>query len=107
MSFVSHAISSSRYLRVWFWHIVFLYIYYGGVALQNFNWLIYKRIIPVHQFYLSLKVSLFLLNLDEIVKLIKMQNLLSNLDGVDLHLEFLIQNQIGVQPLPFTGMDSK
>ena len=36
-----------------------------------------------------------------------MQHLLTNLDGVDLHLEYLIKNQIGVLPLPFTGMDSK
>ena len=37
----------------------------------------------------------------------KMQYLLSSLDGVDLNLEYLIKNQIGVQPLPFVGMDSK
>jgi len=36
-----------------------------------------------------------------------MQYLLSSLDGVDLNLEYLIQNQVGVQPLPFVGMDSK
>jgi len=34
-----------------------------------------------------------------------MQHLLTNLDGVDLHLEYLIKNQIGVLPLPFVGMD--
>ena len=36
-----------------------------------------------------------------------MQSVISNLDGVDLHLEYLILNQIGVQSLPFVGMDSK
>ena len=36
-----------------------------------------------------------------------MQSVISNLDGVDLHLEYLVLNQIGVQSLPFVGMDSK
>ena len=35
-----------------------------------------------------------------------MQSVLSNLDGVDLQLELLIERQIGVDPLPFVGMDS-
>lgn len=37
----------------------------------------------------------------------RMQSVLSNLDGVDLQLEWLIERQIGVDPLPFVGMDSE
>ena len=37
----------------------------------------------------------------------RMQSVLSNLDGVDLQIELLIERQIGVDPLPFVGMDSK
>ena len=36
-----------------------------------------------------------------------MQAVLANLDGVDLHLETLVYEQVGVKPLPFQGMDSK
>ena len=36
-----------------------------------------------------------------------MQSELSSLNDVDLELEWLIERQIGVDPLPFDGMDSK
>ena len=36
-----------------------------------------------------------------------MQEVVANLDHVKFDLEYAIEQQLGVQPLPFTGMDSK
>ena len=36
-----------------------------------------------------------------------MQEVVANLDHVKFDLEYAIDRQLGVQPLPFTGMDSK
>jgi len=36
-----------------------------------------------------------------------MQEVVANLDHVKFDLEYAIEQQLGVQPLPFTGMDSE
>lgn len=36
-----------------------------------------------------------------------MQDLLANVDHIKFDLEIAVQQQLGAQPLPFPGMDSK
>lgn len=36
-----------------------------------------------------------------------MQDILANVDHIKFDLEIAVQQQLGAQPLPFPGMDSK
>jgi len=36
-----------------------------------------------------------------------MQEVVANIDHIKFDIEYAIEQQLGVQPLPFTGMDSK
>lgn len=36
-----------------------------------------------------------------------MQDMLANVDHIKFDLEIAVQQQLGAQPLPFPGMDSK
>lgn len=41
------------------------------------------------------------------IKSINMQEVVANVDHIKFSMEVAIENQLGVLPLPFTGMDSK